>query len=96
LTFDEMIAALETGSGRRIRRIPMPPWAFRGLGRGADVLGGVLPLGSAFSYEAAQLMTAAIPTDDSQTLADLGMTWRSARAAIVETFRQRVAPAARP
>lgn len=96
LRFDEMITALETGSGRRIRRIPMPPWAFRGLGRGANLLGGVLPLGSAFSYEAAQLMTAAIPTDDSQTLADLGITWRSARAAIVETFRQRRAPAARP
>ena len=87
LGFDEMISLVEQGSGRRIRRIPLSGWAFRGLGRVADLLAVVLPLGGAFSYEAAQLLTAAIPTDDSVTLAELGITWRSARQAILDTFR---------
>ena len=33
-------------------------------------------------------MTAAIPTDDSVTLAELGITWRSACEAILDTFRR--------
>ncbi|MDP7701222.1 MULTISPECIES: NAD-dependent epimerase/dehydratase family protein [unclassified Mycobacterium] len=88
LTFDDMIAAIECGCRRRIRRMPLSPAAFRLLGRVSDLAASVLPLGSGFSYEAAQLITAAIPTDDSATLRDLGLTWRSAREAIVATFAQ--------
>lgn len=86
LSFDEMISALEQGSGRRVRRIPMSPAMFRLIGRASDAMASVLPLGSGFSYEAAQLITAAIPTDDSETLRELDMTWRSARDAIIATF----------
>ncbi len=86
LSFDEMISALEAGSGRKIKRIPMSPRVFRTLGRIADLAGSVLPVSSGFSHEAAQLITAAIPTDDRQTLAELGLTWRSPRAAIIATF----------
>ncbi|AQT81082.1 dehydrogenase [Mycolicibacterium litorale] len=87
LGFDEMIASLEVGSGRRITRIPMSPKVFRALGRLSDVIGAVVPIGAAFSHEAAQLITAAIPTDDQQTLDDLGLTWRDPRDAIIATFR---------
>ena len=87
LTFEEMISAIEVGSGRKITRIPMSPRAFRALGRIADVAGRVLPVSSGFSYEAAQLITAAIPTDDGQTLSELGLHWRSPREAIIATFR---------
>ena len=38
------------------------------------------------TYEAAMLLTAATPTDDSATLRDLGMTWRPPQTAIVESF----------
>lgn len=86
VSFDDMISALEVGSGRRVRRIPMSPAVFRLIGRASDALASVLPLGSGFSYEAAQLITAAIPTDDSETLRDLGMTWRSPVDAIRATF----------
>lgn len=88
LTFDDMIAAIERGSGQRVRRIPLSPGAFRLMGRVSDLAASVLPLGSGFSYEAAQLITAAIPTDDSETLRDLGLNWRSASEAIVATFAQ--------
>lgn len=86
LTFDEMIAAIERGSGRRIRRIPMSPGMFRLLGRASDLAASVVALGSGFSHEAAQLITAAIPTDDSETLRDLNLTWRAAGDAIIATF----------
>ncbi|CQD17774.1 nucleoside-diphosphate-sugar epimerase [Mycobacterium europaeum] len=89
LSFDEMIGALEAGSGRRIRRIPVTGGMFRALGRIADAVGGLLPLGAGFSFEAAQLLTAATPTDDSRTLAELGVTWRSPREAIIATFAPR-------
>ena len=86
LSFDEMISALERGSGRRVRRIPMPPSMFRGIGKASDALSSVLPLGSGFSYEAAQLITAAIPTDDTATLRELDLSWRSPADAIIATF----------
>lgn len=86
LSFDDMIAAIERGSGHRIRRIPLMPGMFRAVGRISDRLGSVVPLGSGFSYEAAQLMTAAIPTDDRTTRDELGVSWRSAAEAIVASF----------
>ncbi|OBH30761.1 dehydrogenase [Mycobacterium sp. E342] len=89
LSFDEMIGALEAGSGRHIRRIPLTGGMFRALGRIADAVGGLLPLEAGFSFEAAQLLTAAVPTDDSRTLADLGVTWHSPREAIIATFAHR-------
>lgn len=88
LSFDEMISALEKGIRHRIHRIPMSPDLFRALGRISDLVGKVLPIGAAFSYEAAQLITAAIPTDDSSTLTELGLRWRSPVEAIIATFAQ--------
>lgn len=95
LTFDEMISAIESGSGRDIRRIPMSAGMFRLFGRLSDLAGALVPLGSGFSYEAAQLITAAIPTDDSATLCDLHLAWRPAADAIIATFaasREAAAP----
>jgi nucleoside-diphosphate-sugar epimerase len=86
LTFDEMIDALEAGLGRRIRRVPLSANMFRGIGWLGDAIGGMVPLGDGLSYEAALLLTAATPTDDSQTLADLGMVWRSPRQAIIDSL----------
>ena len=64
----------------------MPPSMFRGIGKASDALSSVLPLGSGFSYEAAQLITAAIPTDDTATLRELDLSWRSPADAIIATF----------
>jgi nucleoside-diphosphate-sugar epimerase len=86
LTFDEMIDALEEGCGRHIRRVPLSPGMFRAIGWLCDQIGTVLPLGDALSYEAALLLTSATPTDDSQTLGDLGLTWRSPRQSIIDSI----------
>ncbi|OBK25794.1 dehydrogenase [Mycobacterium asiaticum] len=91
VTFDGMIAALERGTGRRFTRIPLHPSVFRGISRVGDALSGLVPLGDGLSYEAALLLTAATPTDDSRTLRDFGLTWRSPVEAIVASFsRDRV------
>jgi len=87
VAFDDMISALENGTGNRVKRIPVAPSVFRGLGRICDVVGRVAPLGAGLSYEAALLLTAATPTDDSTTLADLDIQWRSPEESIVESFR---------
>ncbi len=86
VAFDEMIDALERGSGRNFKRIPLSRRMFRALGRIGDALSGIVPLGDGLSYEAALLLTAATPTDDSATIADLGITWRSPIDAIVASF----------
>ncbi|PRC48990.1 dehydrogenase, partial [Mycobacterium sp. ITM-2017-0098] len=86
LTFDEMIDALEVGLGRRIRRIRVPVTALLAAGRLTDLVGRYLPVSDGLSYEAAMLLTAATPTDDSATLRDLDMAWRPPRAAIIESF----------
>lgn len=53
----------------------------------ADQLGGVLPLGDGISHEAALLLTAATPTDDASTRADLGIeAWRSPQQAMLASF----------
>lgn len=86
IPFDDMISALEFGAGRRFKRIPLSPPIFRGLSRIADTVSNVVPLGDGLSYEAALLLTAATPTDDSATLRDLDIAWRSPINAIVASF----------
>lgn len=86
LTFDQMIDALQDALGQPIRRIPLAPSLFRGVGRAADFAGRWLALTDGLSYEAAMLLTAAVPTDDTATLSDLGLTWRDPREAIIASF----------
>lgn len=86
LTFDEMIDALERGLGRRIRRVRVPVGALLTAARAADLLSRFIALPDGLSYEAMTLLAAATPTDDSATLGDLDLQWRSPQAAIVESF----------
>jgi hypothetical protein len=86
VAFDDMISALEFGAGRRFTRVPVSQRMFRGLSRVGDVLSNVVAMGDGLSYEAALLLTAATPTDDSATLNDLGIAWRSPIDAIVASF----------
>jgi nucleoside-diphosphate-sugar epimerase len=84
--FNDMISALERGSGHPFKRIPVSPGVFRAASRIGDVLGTVVPMGDGLSYEAALLLTAATPTDDTATLSDLDLTWRSPVDAIIASF----------
>jgi dihydroflavonol-4-reductase len=88
LTFDQMIDALERGVDRRFRRLPLHAGVFRQMSRIGDVLGGIVPMGDGLTYEAALLLTAATPTDDSATLGDLGLSWRDPVLAIIASLRK--------
>ena len=59
---------------------------FRGISIVGEALSGVVDLGDGLTYEAALLLTAATPTDDSATTGDLGITWRSPVDAIIASF----------
>lgn len=96
LSFDEMIDTLEEGLGRRVRRIGLSPKLLRATGRVADVAGRYVPLGDGLSYEAAALLTAATPTDDTTTLRELGISWRPPAAAIIESLRPNAATLSAP
>lgn len=87
VTFDEIVDMLEAGLGKPIRRIPVSAAVFRGLGRAGDLVSRLLPVSAGLSYEAAWLLTAATPTDDSRTLEELNLTWRPLSDAIAEAVR---------
>ncbi|MCG7592887.1 NAD-dependent epimerase/dehydratase family protein [Mycobacterium sp. PSTR-4-N] len=87
LSFDDMVDALSAGLGRRIRRVRLPAAALIAAARAADLLARHVALPDGLSYEAATLLLAATPTDDSETLRDLDMSWRPAREAIIASVR---------
>jgi nucleoside-diphosphate-sugar epimerase len=86
VAFNDMITALERGAGRPFVRLPLHPAVFRGASRIGEALSRIVPTGDGLSYEAALLLTAATPTDDSATLRDFDMTWRSPVDAIIASF----------
>ncbi|MGE0215849.1 NAD-dependent epimerase/dehydratase family protein [Mycolicibacterium sp.] len=86
VAFDDMITVLERGSGRRILRIPLSQRMFRSIGWVSDALSGIVALGDGLSYEAALLLTAATPTDDTATVTELGVSWRDPLDAIVASL----------
>ena len=87
VSFDEMIDAVERGLGTPIRRFRLAPSVFKAIGRISDLASTILPMPASLSYEAAWLLTSATPTDDSATLADLGLQWSSPTEAIIESLR---------
>ncbi len=76
VTLDESLDIIGEVTGRRIRRVRLSNRAVLAIGRVSDLLATRLSVSSAFSYEAAWLMTTRCPTDDSRTLDELGVTWR--------------------
>ncbi|MCC5951446.1 MAG: NAD-dependent epimerase/dehydratase family protein [Acidimicrobiia bacterium] len=87
LAWPEWTDTLSAVLGRRARRMRTPTWSLTGLGRTLDALKRFRSFDYPMTYEAALAMTCAVPTDDSATLADLGLAWR----APADTFRDAVA-----
>lgn len=85
--FTSMLDMLEDATGHRLRRVPVSQGAMRALGRVCDVIARVLPISPGISYEAAWLLTAATPTDDSRTLDELNLSWRPIRQALIDSIR---------
>lgn len=89
LTWPEWVAALSAGAGVPVASQEIDADGLIAMGRQFDeqrAAGEDLGAFAALSEEAAIVMTSGVPTDDSATLADLGVTWRPT----VDTFRDAV------
>ena len=95
LTFDEVLDALETVTGRPFRRVRVAPRVFRGMGRAFDAAARVLPLPPSFSYEAAWLLTQGQHVDDEAARKVLGRPWRDVRTSLRESVDEALASTVR-
>jgi 3-oxo-5alpha-steroid 4-dehydrogenase len=91
LTWAEWTDELGAVLGRRLPRVRVPNRAMRALGRAHDAAERFVDLGYPLTYEATVAMTATPPTDDSATLADLGVTYRPVRETLEDTARWLIA-----
>jgi dihydroflavonol-4-reductase len=73
--------------GRSVRRVRVPGRLMTGLGRTLDVLQRVRDFDYPLTYEAALYMTSAVPTDDSSTLTDLGVSYRPTSETLADATR---------
>ena len=87
VTWSEWVDLLSVGAGTEVARHEVTAEEMIALGREVDDQrrGGV-PVDIPLTEEAAIVMTGCPPTDDSATLADLGVSYRP----VVETFRDTV------
>jgi UDP-glucose 4-epimerase len=86
-TWEAWVAALSEAVGREVPAVRMAPEEMIAFGRSLDERREHEAVDVPLSEEAAVIMSAGVPTDDSATLADLGGRWRPT----VETFRDAVA-----
>jgi dihydroflavonol-4-reductase len=87
LTWERWVATLSEAVGREVASAPMTAEELVAMGRQLDELRAHEQVDLPLSEEAAVIMTAGVPTDDTATLAELGGRWRPT----VETFRDAVA-----
>jgi len=84
---DELSAVI----GRPCKRVRVPGQVMTTIGRGIDLAKRVRHFEYPLTYEAALYMTSGVPTDDSETLADLGFVYRSTRETLADATRWLVA-----
>lgn len=86
LTMEQLAELFRELTGRRFPIPPVPPAALRGVGRAADLLRSVVPVGGPISEEAMSLVTGWQGTDDSSMQA-LGVTLRDPRETLEVSLR---------
>lgn len=82
-TWPEVAANISSATGRGVLRWPVPPSLLRGLGKIGDSIKRIAPFSLPLTHEAMNIVTNQVPTDDSATVADLGVDFRP----VVETYR---------
>lgn len=88
LPWAEDAALCEQIIGRRLRRIPAPPWTLRLLGRAVDAIQAVMPsFDFPITHEAALFMTRMVPCDSQRTTEELGVTFRPSKETLTDTIR---------
>ncbi|MEV4060190.1 NAD-dependent epimerase/dehydratase family protein [Nonomuraea dietziae] len=91
LTWERVAAVCEEVTGRRVRRLRMPGGLLRAAGSSLDLLKRVVPIDHPLTRDAADLMLTLVPTDDTRTLQELGLTLRPVEESVADTVRWLVA-----
>jgi len=74
--------------GRRVRRIPAPPWLLSLAGRIIDMIKAVFPsFDYPLTYEASLFVTLFVPCPSEKTAEELGVTFRPTRETLTDTIR---------
>lgn len=87
LRWSELADLCDRVTQRRARRFAMPPTGVRVLGRVVDVVRRLVPLDYPLTSDAAEFMTAMVPTDDSHTHQVSGVSFRGAEESLADTIR---------
>jgi len=88
LRWAEEAALCEEIIGRRVRRIPAPPWTLRLTGHIVDKIKAVIPsFDYPLTYEASLFVTLFVPCDSQKTVEELGVTFRPIRETLTDTIR---------
>lgn len=91
LTYAELGDLTDELCGVRARRIPLPRPALLGTAAVLDVLRRFLPIAYPLTRDAAEIMLTTVPTDDTATLASLGVQLRPVRESVADALRWMVA-----
>jgi len=86
-TWAEFGALCDDITGVRARRLPLPEPVLFAAATLLDQIRRVRSLGYPLTRDAAEMMTAMVPTDDQPTLDELGVTLRPTRESLEDTFR---------
>jgi len=74
-------------TGRRARRISLPPPVLHGVGRLLDLAKRVVPFEYPLTHEASLMMTHFVPCDSRSTVERLGITFRPTRETLADAIR---------
>ena len=83
----DLAAAFTAATGRRALVAPTPAWSLRALGRAGDLINTRLSMPLPFTSEGMDTLVRSIPTDDSVTLAELGVTYRDTAETVGDALR---------
>ncbi len=88
LTWAEEADLCEVLIGRRVRRVPAPPVLARAAGRVVDLIQRLRPsFDYPLTYEAALLLTEAVPCDSTPATRELGVTFRPTEETLRDAIR---------
>lgn len=87
VTWPEFADICDGLTGRRARRVPMPPPLLRGAGLVLDWVKKIVPFEYPLTYEAALMMTGFVPCDSERTLEELGVHFRPTSETFADAIR---------
>ena len=87
LSFVEQAQVCERVMGRKLRRVPSPPFLLRALGLLLDLVRKLVSFEYPLTYEAALMIDQNVPFDSRATVEELGVVFRPIEETFADTLR---------